>query len=124
MRKAVLEHWGKRCILEGFHHCQGPVEVMHIRTRGAHPELAADIYNGLPGCAWAHRLGQQNFQFTPEWTKALWLAGEVLQAARRGEREEPTFEELQQLIVYRILKGAADDVNDEADRVAEHRPIV
>lgn len=91
----VIEEYGRRCIGSFLGPCIGPIEDMHIRTKGAHPEIRHDQANHLPGCRWHHRMAPNNFTSTPELTQALWTAGELMARAQADNRLPPSFEELQ-----------------------------
>jgi hypothetical protein len=95
LKVELIGIWGQRCIGSFLGPCQGRLELVHIRSQGAHPDLRLDKANAVLGCGWHHRLGQPNFQFTPELTKALWAAGAILMAAADGQRPDPAWEELQ-----------------------------
>lgn len=94
-KERLINEYGRRCIGSFLGPCVGPIEDMHIRTKGAHPEIRHELVNHLPGCRWHHRMAPQNFTTTPELTQALWVAGEMMARAEQQNSRPPSFEKLQ-----------------------------
>lgn len=104
LREQVIAIWGECCIGSFLGPCRGRIEDMHIRTKGAHPELRHELANHLPGCTWHHREAPKNFQFYAPYTKGLWAAGDLLKAAANGKRPDPNIAELQGEI-WRVIQA-------------------
>lgn len=119
LRSKAREHmyrlWGRRCIYPG---CQstGPFEAMHAYGKGAHAELDAGAkgmtpdqaaLNLFPGCPPHHRGSDDNsFEFTPHLRKALQSCADEMLASAEGKRPQPSWDELQGIIVRAINEAA------------------
>lgn len=101
-RKRIFAIHGERCIYLGCN-SMGPFDIAHAYGKGAYPEYHVMDWNGFPSCR-RHHTGKDDdcFEFTPHLKAALTACADEMRASMEGRRPQPTWEELQDIIVRAI----------------------
>lgn len=103
-KRRIFAIHGERCIYPGCTATTG-LDVMHAYSKGAHPEWHVADFNGFIGCRLHHTgAGNDSFEFGPHLKQALMACADEMHAAADGRRPQPSWEELQSIILTAIQR--------------------